>query len=158
MARALISDLKKNIKFLPICLTAVLTWLAAWQYYSNADAPKSRAIVLFDEFSCRPFIVIYDPELEPIPPSQTPALKIPLDGVQAVRVPKGTTLLFSDVNGNGVYKTELQIGSAGYQEKPFDYSVLALGKELPCGREQLQYEEWDRVPEFFEKAIILKWK
>ena len=120
-----------------VLLTALVTWIGAWVYHVNNQPAKEEVItLLFDDFDCRGFTIFTDPTLDEF--DHNFAVRIYSDGPQALRLPPNWGhVSFWDLDGNGAIKTELQVGSFGVGEERVTYSRLALGAQLPCGREEL---------------------
>lgn len=133
-----------------IITMAVVT---AWRFFAPEETPN--LILLFDDVSCRTFTVFHDPSLDELP--RKSAVRIPPDTPQAIRVPDGpVSFSFWDLNGNGAYKTALEVGTFGSQGARIGYTVLAIGAERPCGRDELQGEWMESATSLFERNTIVQ--
>jgi len=146
--------LKKRILF-SVLITAALTWVGAWIYHVGNWPSNQKVTFLFDDFGCRSFIIFEDPSLGEF--DHDLAVRIPADGPQAVRLPVNQgRYAFWSLDGDGAYKTELEIGTFGYQEVRIGYSILAIGAQLPCGREELLEDLLRETSEVFETGIVVQ--
>lgn len=133
-----------------IVTMAVVT---AWRFFGPEESPH--LILLFDDLTCRTFTVFHDPSLDELP--QKSAVRIPSEAPQAIRVPGGpVSFSFWDLNGNGAYKTALEVGTFGSQGARIGYTVLAIGAAQPCGRDELKDELMESATSLFERNTIVQ--
>lgn len=136
-------------------IASALTWVVV-QIYHVRNGPNNQVITfLFEDFGCSAFTIFTDPTLDEF--DQSFAIRINPDGPQAVRLPPNWgQASFWDLDGNGAFKTELRVGSFGVGEDRVTYSILALGAQLPCGREELRDRWLLRTSDVFETAIVVQ--
>lgn len=138
-----------------VLIASAITWVGAWIYHVNNWPNNQEVTFLFDDFDCRTFVIFEDPSLGEF--DHDWAIRIHADGPQAVRLPLNQgQYAFWDLDGNGAYKTELQIGTFGRQEVRIGYSILAIGAQLPCGREELIEDLLRETSDVFETAIVVQ--
>lgn len=138
-----------------VLITAALTWVGAWIYHVSNWPSNQEVTFLFDDFDCRSFVIFEDPTLGKF--DHNWAVRIRADGPQAVRLPLNQgRYAFWSLDGDGAHKTELEIGTFGYQEARIGYSILAIGAQQECGREELHEDLLRETSEVFETAIVVQ--